>query len=126
MKISSKSSNGRELKSFECGSGGLFCEKRENSKDPFRIDQSSLDNLSDPCDTFSEEEIAKYCTMSVRWVKDKIKSDPEFPIYKLFRRYYSTQESLSNYMREHFQTPGKWKPTKRQALKFGITWTDQS
>ena len=61
----------RELKSYECGSGGLICEERQNDKEPFRIDQSSLDNLSDPCDTFSEEEIAKYCTMSVRWVKDK-------------------------------------------------------
>jgi len=122
----------RKLIAYECGSGGLVCEGRPDKK-VFQIAQNSLDSLSDPCDIAGLENIAKHCSMSVRWVKYKKKirwvkykkkNDKKFPIYTLFGRDYSTQRSLDNYLKDYWQKSGNWKPTKQQRKKIGITWTD--
>lgn len=111
----------RELIKYECGSGGLVCDERENKKVPFSIEQSSLDALFDPCDTKSIPEIAKYCGKSERWVKDKIKNDPKFPVYVLFEnRVFSTQESLSSYMLNYCEKPGNHKPLRRDIKRWTI------
>ncbi len=107
----------RKLKSYECGSGGLVCEERQNDKEALEIYPTSLDAMSDSCNIAGIENIAECCGMSIRWTKGKIKKDPDFPVYNLFGRSYTTQESSDAYMKNHWEKKGTWEPQSWQRKK---------